>query len=396
MLLLLVGAVAMLSACGGSSNSQSGVKGHSEVTAQPLSNTGANPFTASVGTDTPGIKPPAGAASSSGGPATYNASLPGLYGGTRNLATCDATKLVTYLQQNPAKATAWASTLGIQTNQIQKYVSGLTSVTLRTDTRVTNHGYVNGTANPIQEVLQAGTGVFVDQYGAPVVRCYCGNPLTPPVLYSSPTYVGPLWSGFSTTNITIIQQSTTIINKFLLYDPRTGQLFPRTPGVNGHDGPYTNPGAQTTSTPSGQSTPSGPAKENPSVSLSPNPVTQGQTVTLSASGFQPGATLDIKVDRPDGVTEHYSTTADSSGNGSYTFSNAGGSILGTYTVTVTNTATGASASTSIQVLPAGGNTGTTNTSGNTGSNTNTNGGNTGSGAGGSTGAGGGNTGAAHP
>src|SRR5205085_2392504 len=154
-----------------------------------------------------GLKPPAAARSTSGGPARYVASLPGLYGGTRNYSSCDARKLVGFLKQNPSKAAAWASTLGISTGAIPHYMSELTPVLLRTDTRVTNHGYVNGVADPIQSVLEAGTAVFVNRYGEPVVKCYCGNPLTPPVLYREPVYIGPRWTGFSTTHITIIQQS---------------------------------------------------------------------------------------------------------------------------------------------------------------------------------------------
>ena len=268
------------------------------------------------------------------------------------------------VEQNPSKAAAWALTLSIKASQIRDYVSGLTDVILRTDTRVTNHGYVNGLADPIQSVLEAGTAVFVDKYGQPVVKCYCGNPLTPPVLYTAPTYIGPLWAGFSPTQITIINQSTTIINQFTLYDPRNGKTFTRTPGVHGRDGPYSAPSTTTTttqpqsttpapatgSTPT-QTAPPAPPAENPSVSLSPNPVTQGDTVTLTASGFAPGASLQITVNRPDGVVEHYPLSAGSDGTGTYTFSNAAGNApLGTYSVTVANLATGAQASGSVTVV----------------------------------------------
>ena len=371
--LLVVPATGLLACGSSSSSSNAGVKGASEVTASPVSNAGANPFTATVGTDKSAVTPPPGSASSSGGLATYNADLPGLYGGTRNQRTCDAGKLVTFLEQNPAKAAAWAQTLGIQTSQIRDYVSGLTDVILRTDTRVTNHGYVNGTADPIQSVLEAGTAVFVDKFGRPVVKCYCGNPLTPPQLLTQPTYIGPLWPGFSTTNITIIQQSVTIINTFTLYDPGTGMTFTRTPGMNGKDGPYgsgstsTSTSTSTTATPtSGGSSPSpspsppSAPKENPSVSLSPNPVMQGDTVTLMATGFAPRASLTITVNRPDGVVEHYPTTAGGDGTATYTFGNAAGNApLGTYNVTVTNPATGAQAGGSIDVVPPAGATTTT-------------------------------------
>jgi Fic/DOC family len=363
--------------CGGSSSSSktvAGVKGSSEVVASPISTAGVNPFTPSVGTDKRGLKPPARAASTSGGPATYVASLPGLYGGTRNYKTCNARKLVTFLQQNPAKATAWASTLGISTTDIHRYVSGLTPVLLRTDTRVTNHGYLNGVADPIQSVLEAGTAVFVNQYGEPVVKCYCGNPLTPPERLSAPVYTGPLWASFTTIKITIIEQSPTIINTYTLYDPNTGTEFRRTSGLHGHDGPYINIGPSQNPTPGRPSTPSqtstggssSPAPqtntqpaENPSVSLSPNPVVQGATVTLSASGFAPGASLQITVNRPDGVVEHYPLTAGRDGSASYTFSNAAGNApLGAYNVTVTDLATGASGSGSVDVVAPPSNSGT--------------------------------------
>src|SRR4029077_6822627 len=163
-----------------------------------------------------------------------------------------------------------------------------------------------------------------------------------------PVYTGPLWASFTTVNITIIEQSPTIINTYTLYDPNTGTEFKRTPGIDGRDGPYINTGQPsqrppaTTPTPTPTPTPpttttttttttSAPT-ENPSISLSPNPVTAGNTVTLSGSGYAPNVTLDIKVTRPDGVQQPFSTTADSSGAATYTFPNAGGSIYGTYTV----------------------------------------------------------------
>ena len=249
-IVVLLVVAGVLGSCGGGSSKSAAVQGHSEVTAEPVSSAGANPFTGAVGGDTAGVKPPAGATGGAGGPATYKGNMPGLYGGTRNHHSCDAEKLITFLEQNPGKAAAWAQTLGIQTSQIRDYVTGLTAVVLRTDTRVTNHGYVNGRANPIQAVLEAGTAVLVDRYGRPVVKCYCGNPLTPPELLTSPTYTGQRWADFDTTHITIIETSTTIINVFTIYDLSTGKLYTKTPGANGTDGPYTGaPSSGTTNAP---------------------------------------------------------------------------------------------------------------------------------------------------
>src|SRR5437588_6710960 len=357
---VLFAAAGWLAECAGSSQT-AGRRGYGEVAARPVSKPVANPFTPNVGKDLSGIKPPPAAVATGGGPANYTGSLPGLYGGTRNYFTCNAGKLVTYLEANPAKADAWAATLHIQTTEIRRYVSRLTAVTLRTDTRVTNHGYVNGQANPLQAVLQAGTAVFVDKYGEPVVKCYCGNPLSPPILYTSPTYIGPLWSGFSSTHITIINQSTTIINVFKLYDPSTGKIFTRPAGTDGSkDGPYsgTPPPGGTPAPPSGGGTATNGTPqqqpENPSASFSPSSGHQGDTFVLGASGFRPGVTLDVTLTRPDGVTEHYSISTGSDGSGSYTFTNTQNVVTGTYTAVVHNPATGAQAQASVDVAPAGG------------------------------------------
>jgi hypothetical protein len=356
---VLVAVSVAVAACGGSSK-PAGVKGRSEVAAQPVGKQVANPFTTPVGKDTTGIKPPPAATASGGGPATYKGGLPGLYGGTRNYSTCDAHKLVKFLTYNHAKAVAWATTLGIQTSEIRHYVSKLTAVTLRTDTRVTNHGYLNGSATTLQAVLEAGTAVFVDQYGEPVVKCYCGNPLTPPVLYSSPTYTGPIWDGFSSSHITIINQSTTIINIFNLYDPATGKTFTRPAGTDGSsDGkpggsPASGAAPSATPPPSGQTTTQQSQPENPSASFSPSSGTAGDTFVLSASGFHPGSNLDVTLTRPDGVVEHYSISIGGDGSGSYTYTNTGNAVTGTYNAVVTNPATGAQAHASVQVAPASG------------------------------------------
>src|SRR4051794_39221205 len=299
--LLALAAPTALTACGGGSNAKTtaGVKAGTETTPEPVSSPGSNRFTAPAGKDMSGVRPPPKATSTTG-PATYRGSLPGLYGGTRDYASCDAGKLITFLESNPDKASAWADTLGIRVTKIRTYIHHLTPVLLRTDTRVTNHGYVNGRANPIQSVLQAGTAVFVNRYGEPVIKCYCGNPLTPPILYREPVYIGPRWTDFSTTHITIIKQSITIIDTFTLYDPDTGTTFKRQAGpccsdnaTNQNLPPQMDPGGTTPSpSPQPQPQPQQPQpqqqNENPSASFSPNPGHQGDNFVLSASGFSPG------------------------------------------------------------------------------------------------------------
>src|SRR3954453_13385592 len=361
-----VAAATARGACGGGSSAKTtaGVKGASEITAEPVSSAGANPFTAPAGKDMSGVRPPKQAVSASG-PSTYRGSLPGLYGGTRDYATCDAHKLVNFLEHEPSKASAWAGVLGIPVTRIRTYVNHLTPVLLRTDTRVTNHGYAGGHATVIQSVLKAATPVFANRYGEPVVKCYCGNPLTPPALYREPVYIGPRWTDFSTTHITIIKQSITTIDPFTLYDPDTGTTFKRPAGTDGTSDtstsqslpPQMNPGGTTPPPSSNPSQPQPPQpqqqNENPAASFSPNPGHQGDNFVLSASGFRPGSNLDVTLVRPDGHVEHYSIHTGGDGSGSYTYTNTGNVITGTYNATVTNPATGASAHASVQVLQRG-------------------------------------------
>jgi Short C-terminal domain len=204
--------------------------GATEVFLQPTNAQGQHPFTPNLGTDASVPPTVSGASNPTSGTtlASYSGNSVGLYGGTMDLASCDIQQMITYLEANPSKASAWAAAERIPVGQISTYINGLTPMTLRYDTRVTNHGYVNGVANAIPEILQAGQAVLVDSYGVPRARCYCGNPLTPPIAVSgSPRYVGPQWSRFSPTTAIVVQQSTTIINNFTLINNSTGQAFSR-------------------------------------------------------------------------------------------------------------------------------------------------------------------------
>ena len=87
--------------------------------------------------------------------------------------------MIAFLQRNTDKLKAWAAAQGISPNDVPGYIARLTDVILQFDTRVTNHGYRDGVAYPIDEVLQRGTAVLIDEFGIPRARCYCGNPLTP-------------------------------------------------------------------------------------------------------------------------------------------------------------------------------------------------------------------------
>jgi hypothetical protein len=135
-----------------------------------------------------------------GRPRVFTGSAPGLYGGTQLLTVCDKKAMIAFLLRNEDKLRAWAAVQGISPSAVPAYISKLTDVVLQFDTRVTNHGYnpIQLKAYSIDEVLQRGTAVLIDQYGIPRARCYCGNPLTPPhALAQNPKIIGTRWPGFS-------------------------------------------------------------------------------------------------------------------------------------------------------------------------------------------------------
>ncbi|MDJ0925591.1 MAG: protein kinase [Acidimicrobiia bacterium] len=137
---------------------------------------------------------------------TISGAAPGLYGGTEILDVCDRDALVRFMEDNIDKAAAWAGVQGIDPDDIPNFIEGLTDVVLQVDTRVTNHGFRDGVANPINSVLQAGTAVLVDAFGVPRVRCFCGNPLLPAIeLSAGVTVRGTPWPDFDLGNTVVVQ-----------------------------------------------------------------------------------------------------------------------------------------------------------------------------------------------
>ncbi|HZN83634.1 MAG TPA: serine/threonine-protein kinase [Mycobacterium sp.] len=173
--------------------------------------------------------------------------VPGLYGGTRNLSPCDTGLMTSSLGQNPDRGQAWAATFNITAAQIPAFLSGLTPVLLRTDTRVTSHGFVDGQASPYQAVLEAGTAVLVNNFGVPVVRCGGGNPLLEPVAMTSTRYSGERWKSFTIGAVTVIRPSDNPVDAFILYDSTSGDSFARPLGGNGSND-FPDPRVPTTST----------------------------------------------------------------------------------------------------------------------------------------------------
>ncbi|MCB5166736.1 hypothetical protein LG634_18055 [Streptomyces bambusae] len=229
-------------------------KSGGEVFLQAASAEGPDPYTAS--TVTPAGKekqqtqepppPPASTPPPGGRIVTQSVagSAPGLYGGTKNVASCNVELQIKTLGSQPPKNTAFASALGIQPAAVPGYLRSLTTVQLRSDTRVTNHGYRDGRPTSYQAVLQAGTAVLVDSRGVPRVRCACGNPLGPPVaLQGDPVRKGQAWPSYRPVNVVVIAPSVTIINKFVIYDRDDRRWYERDRGDHHgrHDRPVPPP-----------------------------------------------------------------------------------------------------------------------------------------------------------
>lgn len=285
-LLALGTAAGTLTACGDAG---------ATITRLTVGSPGPEPYTLVAGTDRQDVTrtPQAGG--------TRDGDTPGLYGGTRQAATCDRQGLIAFLQANPEKAKAWAKVQGIPVDDIPRYVSRLTPVLLRADTLVTNHGFKNGRATRMAAVLQAGMGVLVNGYGVPTVKCNCGNPLTQPeqkISTGNAKYRGQSWPTFRKGKVTKIRPRDSrkgTMTTFVLVDPGATRGFERPRATHGPaDGPWTQlPATETAPTSESPSpTDSGhgtPDPVDPSTSPSPEistspPLTTEPTESAGPTG----------------------------------------------------------------------------------------------------------------
>lgn len=252
--------------------------GGGEVFLQAAGSAGPDPFTESTAKES---SPPAStpAAEPSGSTASPNVtrsvegSAPGLYGGTRKVASCDVEQQIRALSADPAKNRAFAEVQRIEPSRVPAHLRSLTPVQLRMDTRVTNHGYQDGAPTAYQAVLQAGTAVLVDDRGVPRVRCACGNPLTPPVAQQDPRTTGDPWPGYRASNVVVVAPADRPVEEFVLRDG--DKWIKRPAGDTGTRDKETKPPARepspTATSPSDGGTP--PSEEHPD-SPSSEPPTQ--------------------------------------------------------------------------------------------------------------------------
>lgn len=257
-----------------------------QVVLQPVSDAGPDPFTDSVAA---WAAAPSGAAGSptvtvsvsagTGAGLSVEGGQAGLYGGSAGTESCDVSKLEGLLAADPAKSRSWAGVEGIAPEAIGPYLRTLTPVVLRADTRVTNHGFSNGTATAFQSVLQAGTAVLVDAHGVPRVRCACGNPLLPPALTAKPGYRGAPWPSFHSQTVVAVLPAASPLPHLVVVDPSSGASFAKPVG----------PVVSTTpSGPAGGSHVPGSATAHPSHPSAPASPGQGTTAHPSP-GASPSA-----------------------------------------------------------------------------------------------------------
>jgi hypothetical protein len=229
---------------------------------------------------------------------------PGLYGGTMDQGSCNPEQLVAFLEQEPAKAAAWASVQGIPADEIAPFVDALTPAVLLEDTRVTNHGFANGAATPHQSVLQAGTAVMIDERGVPRVRCACGNPLLPPIAQVGTTqYTGDPWAAFDPGALGAVTPGDPT-DVFVLTDIDSGRPFTRPAGTAGDADAAITAATTTTTT----STTLAPVT---TTTAPPTTTTTAQPTTTTTDAASPTSTTTVVPPAPVDITGQGAATASS-------------------------------------------------------------------------------------
>ncbi|MGW7362857.1 DUF6777 domain-containing protein [Streptomyces sp. NPDC054841] len=255
---------------------QPGTSASQQVHLQPAADQGPDPFTPSTATTTgasgefhaPRTTGASGPESTVRPIRTVLGSTPGLYGGTRSVASCDVEQQIRFLMADRVKGDAFTQGAGVSQQDIPAFLRGLTPVLLRADVRVTSHGYRDGTAQRHQTVLQAGTAVLVDEHGSPRVRCASGSPLASPVVTAgTPEEQGKPWKGYDPGRVVVITRAAHVIDNLMIVDIIGNAWMERKSGTDGEADrkpdvppPY-DTGTHVTEAPAGL--PAGPVTSSP-------------------------------------------------------------------------------------------------------------------------------------
>ncbi|WP_406089604.1 DUF6777 domain-containing protein [Streptomyces sp. NBC_01013] len=222
---------------GGGGHGTEGTSDAEEVLLQPAAEQGPDPFTRSTvepAGAAPRTTPPRAPVPGDGGPHTLPGSTPGIYGGTRSVASCDVGQQARLLAADPARKDAFAQAAGVPRNEVADFLSGLTPLVLRADTLVADHGFREGSAHTFQAVLQAGTAVMVDGHGLPRVRCACGNPLGRPVgARGTESGRGEKWEGYDPARIVVVAPTVEPVTALVVVDADHNSWMERPVGDEG-------------------------------------------------------------------------------------------------------------------------------------------------------------------
>ncbi|GGT07430.1 hypothetical protein GCM10010271_07430 [Streptomyces kurssanovii] len=224
--------------CGGDSRAAE----PGEILLQSRAVPGPDPFTASTVTaGAPAALPAVASAPKSPSGAgvtlrTVSGATPGLYAGTQEEAACDIGRQAGLLAADKHKAKAFAEAVGVERSGVAAFLRGLTPVVLRADVRVTGHGFHDGSAVARQSVLQAGTAVLVDEFGAPRVRCASGAPLRQPVaIRTALVNKGEPWTGYRADRVIVIKPAAQAVNNLLLVSAIDNGWIERPSGTEGEE-----------------------------------------------------------------------------------------------------------------------------------------------------------------
>jgi len=373
-------ATLLVAGCGGDGGKDT--KSSGEVFLQPVAAQGPDPFTDSTATapsapprvtrtpqstpgkSTPPQTAPTGTVSTpSGRPRSVSGATPGLYGGTARTGSCDVERQISYLTRDQAKARAFAQAEGISPGGIPGYLRGLTSVVLRADTQVTNHGFRDTRVTGFQSVLQAGTAVLVDNRGVPRVRCACGNPLKGGVAGQGALGdSGRPWSGFRPAGVVVVTPAPQVITNITIINivdntwierplghrgPHHDHVVPRPPHVTptptpSRTGPSPRPHDSGSSASPGDTSPapSGSGSTSPSPHQSQSPgrspsESQGQSFSPGDESASPGGSPTPSGSATDCVTPTVTVTPGATGDAPGTAPSPGATDCPAATVTAT-------------------------------------------------------------